>query len=112
MTSPKSPKKSQGSAKSLNPAVPIQLDRERRLKYDFNALCVLEERFHINLFDAKTLNAMSTAISPPLLSKLIYAGLLHETPEITLDQVRESMRLSELSHYIEQFTEAIERAMQ
>lgn len=112
MTSPKSPKKAQRSAKSLKPVVPIQLDRERRLKYDFSALCVLEEKFNINLFDGKTLNEMSSAISPPLLSKLIYAGLLHETPDVTLDEVRDAMQLSQLSQYIEQFTEAIERAMQ
>lgn len=66
--------------------VPIELDRTRRLRFDMNALAVLEEH-GLNVFDEETLSDLDKVIrSPSKIRLFVWAGLLHEDPELTLQE--------------------------
>lgn len=64
--------------------VPIQLDRARNLKYDLNAYVVLQERHGINMFEPT-----ERAESPVMVRAILWAGLVHEDPTLTLERVGE-----------------------
>lgn len=59
--------------------IKVMLDRPRTLRYDLNALALLEERY--GDLD-KALNAFNTG-SPRALRFLLYAGLVHEDGDLT-----------------------------
>lgn len=66
-------------------AVPITLDKARSLLYNLNALCLLKERCGINILtpDREQLE------DPVAVRAIAWAGLVHEDPALTLDQVGE-----------------------
>lgn len=67
--------------------IPIELDRTRRLRFDMNALAALEEN-GLNVFDDETLANLERLVkSPSRIRLFVWAGLLHEDPELTLQQV-------------------------
>lgn len=67
--------------------VPIELDKTRRLRFDMNALAALEEQ-GVNLFDDDVLSDLAKVIKSPRNIRLfVWAGLLHEDPELTPQQV-------------------------
>ena len=60
----------------------INLDRERTLKYDYNALALAEKETGKNLLtDLGSLRRLSITD----LRSLLWAGLLHEDPELTVE---------------------------
>jgi hypothetical protein len=63
--------------------VKITLDRERTLRYDFNAMCLIEERTGINLLNED----LGRHLSAKVLRIALWAMLLHEDPSLTLEQV-------------------------
>jgi hypothetical protein len=79
-------------------SVPIQLDRRRHLRLDFNAFAAMQRECGLTLADIQKF-ANLVAVKTPIdaISKLplyemrgfIWAGLLHETPDITIEEVGE-----------------------
>lgn len=63
-------------------AVKVELDKERTLRFDFNAMARFEEVTGMNSFlmDWKKINAIQ-------MRALMWACLVHEDPALTLDQV-------------------------
>jgi hypothetical protein len=60
----------------------VTLDRERTLKYDYNALALTEKETGKNLLtDLSSLKALRITD----LRALFWAGALHEDPELTLE---------------------------
>jgi len=77
-------------------SVPIKLDRTRRLCFNFNAFAELQRECGISFFDlqkfadlanVKDLNKPGLLFPAYELRGFIWAGLLDETPEITLKEV-------------------------
>lgn len=65
------------------PQILVDLDRERRLRYDFNALRLIESETGKNMLDQSSwasMNATEVVV-------LIWAGLKWEAKELTLDDV-------------------------
>jgi hypothetical protein len=62
--------------------VHLRLDRERTLIISFNALCLAEEITGINF-----LMGEFTFSSVRVMRALVWAGLIHEDPSLTLEQV-------------------------
>jgi hypothetical protein len=74
--------------------VTIALDKERRLRYDLNAMCMVEELTGESLMDLMrkpTIKNMRT---------VIWAGLIHEDPAITQEAVGNLIDLGELKDVI------------
>jgi hypothetical protein len=63
--------------------VPITLDRPRRLLFDFNALAAAEEAAGCSLLSLDLAGRLSARI----LRALVWAALLHEDRDLTLEQV-------------------------
>jgi hypothetical protein len=99
-------------------SIPIQLDKKRNLRFDTNAVCMLEEELDISFFKIIELFGVSfddvdvatdivekgpKALSPKLainmasriklknLRMLLWVGLLHEDKDLTLERVGELM---------------------
>lgn len=80
--------------------ITVKLDRVRELKYDLNAGAVIAE--HGGL-DEKNPNSLSN------LRLMLYAGLIHEDPDLTLEQVGAMARLRQLPKIAEAVSRALER---
>jgi len=65
-------------------SVPIQLDKPRHLKFDIEAISILEDMFEKSLGDI--LGDGNAGIST--LMRLLYVGLLHEDTRLGLNQKR------------------------
>lgn len=87
--------------------ITITLDRERTILYTFKGLEALE-REGINPFSSD----ISTAIQSPLGLKLIlWAGLIHEDPELKPDQLSELLDLRQISKYADLVGKALTESM-
>lgn len=87
-------------------AVAVELGGQtRHLVYDFNALCALRDEG----VDFTALQESDLA-DPRVMRKLVWAGLLEETPDVTLQEVGGWMDLSNLKPVAEAFTKAFERS--
>ncbi|NSW92321.1 MAG: hypothetical protein HPY74_16915 [Firmicutes bacterium] len=83
--------------------ISIELDKPRKLRFDLNALCELEDLFNKPLqqilndgvSDVKTIRAF------------IWAGLLHEDPELTIKDVGHMIDLTNILQAQEKITEAL-----
>ncbi len=88
-------------------AVPLTLDGPKSLVYNFNTLCTLRDEG----VDAFTLQD-GDLTDPRVIRKLIWAGLLHDHPEVTLEQVGSWIDLSNLTEVANAFTEAFKKSTQ
>lgn len=70
----------------------------RRLKFDLNALCELEERFET--ID-KALNAISTNPKMKDIRYILYLALAHEDEELTEKQVGNLITISNIGKVVE-----------
>ena len=66
--------------------VPIKLDKRRKLRLDFNTLADLEENHGIDVM--KTFTSLEKMPFSSI-RRLIWAGLLHELPELTVNEAGE-----------------------
>lgn len=82
--------------------VPITLDRERLLGYNFNSVAALEKACGHSPFSEEFWAGMG----PIKLRLLVWAGLLHEEPALTLEQVGEWMVPSEVGAYTQAVIQA------
>jgi hypothetical protein len=82
--------------------VKIDLDRERALRFDFNALSLFEETTGLNSLDASiwsSLNAKS-------LRAMLWAALKHDDPSLTQEQVGAMLHSGNIGYITERITEA------
>lgn len=71
--------------------IPIEFGGQtRNIQYGVNALCELEGVLGKSFF--QIIDAVAGSVSVSDLRGLIWAGLLHETPNLTLGQVGEWMQ--------------------
>jgi len=77
-------------------SIPIQLDKKRRLCFDFNAFAELQRECGVSFFDLQKFVSIAgegkdkkSGIVLPLyeLRGFLWAGLLDETPDITIKEV-------------------------
>jgi len=76
-------------------SVPIQLDKRRQLRFDFNAFAALQRECGISIMDLQKFvgiaknSANESGLMLPIyeLRGFIWAGLLDESPDITVKQV-------------------------
>lgn len=59
----------------------VMLDREREIKFDLNALEMVEE------LSGQTLDKATKNLNMKTLKVLLFSGLMHEDAELTLEQV-------------------------
>lgn len=85
--------------------VSIELDQPRKLKFTTNALAELEDALNMpltqlgeNMAGIKTIRA------------LVWAGLLHESPNLTIDQAGNLLDYADFNHASEKVKEALELA--
>lgn len=70
--------------------------KERTLRFDFNALAELERETGINALDGSVWTNPSVTITRALL----WAGMLHEEPELTIREVGSWLRLDNVEEVI------------
>ena len=88
-------------------AVPVELGGQtRHLVYDLNALCRLRDEG----VGFDKLNEQDMA-DPRLVRKLVWAGLLEENPDLTLDAVGKWIDLQNLATVAGAFTDAFAKSV-
>ncbi len=85
--------------------VDIELDKPRKLRYDLNALCELEDRFDKPIMEI--LSGIGEKMSIKLVRTLVWAGLIHEDEELTEKQVGTMVDMSNIMEVQEKLTEAL-----
>jgi hypothetical protein len=84
-------------------AVSIKLDKQRKLKYTFNAFCELEDVL------GRPISEIKDGFKLKDLRALLWAGLLHESPDLTLEDAGELM---DKASSLEEVAEAVVKAME
>uniref|UniRef100_A0A6M3JYZ1 Uncharacterized protein n=1 Tax=viral metagenome TaxID=1070528 RepID=A0A6M3JYZ1_9ZZZZ len=74
-------------ASKTNPKVKIILDKERYLFFDLNAMVAFEEQTGINILNPAVQQQLALDMTPKQLRAFLWACLLHEDSELTLEQV-------------------------
>jgi hypothetical protein len=71
--------------------VPVKLDRDRTIVMSFNALCDAEEKLGVSLITTSDIDLTSLRS----LRALLWAGLKHEDPTLTLEKVGDIITATE-----------------
>lgn len=90
------------NSKGAMPEVEIELDKKRKLVFDFNAICRLEEVTGKNALDGETWSSLSAQD----VRALLWGALLRDDETLTIQRVGEFINFQNLPT----ITEAIERA--
>lgn len=83
------------------PLIPIELDKIRHLRFDFNSAARFEEMTGKNLFDGGVMGQMSATT----LRAFLWSCLVHEDAELTLEQVGEMIHFGNINEVSEKLTE-------
>lgn len=89
--------------------IPVQLDRERTLVYDYAAILALEEVAGVNLLQGVDLNAVFGSAKG--VRDFLWAGLLHEDPDLTREQVTALLSFDRIVEVGAAITTALNEAM-
>lgn len=84
------------------PIVDVELDRPRKLKYDFKAMRLIEKETGKNTLNSKIWQEMNATD----LSIFLWAGLKHEDPDLTVEQVEEILHPGNMAETIYKVGEA------
>jgi hypothetical protein len=82
--------------------------RTRHLRYDFNAFCTLEEVLHLPIADFGKKLGKRMALKE--LRAVLYAGLIHEDPELTVKEAGELLEAAVEKGQMEKVGAAIAEA--
>lgn len=85
-----------------------KVQRKLGLKFDFNAITELEEKFGLNILDKATMDKMD--LTPVRLRQLVWAGLLHKSPDLTLVDAGKKFGLVDLPQVTQEVQDAIVEA--
>ena len=88
--------------------VEIDLDRKRQLRVDFNSLIAFKKETGINLLAVESEVNLQ---DPEILRAFLWAALLWDDPDLTLEQVGNLLTLSDAASMFNALTEAIYQAM-
>ena len=88
------------------PRIPVVLDRPRTLLFDFNALALFEEATGLSV-----LAGGMTVGSVRELRAFLWAGLRHEDPDLTLEDVGRMVHSGNMAALMAQITAALSLAM-
>lgn len=83
--------------------VPIELDKNRNLKYDMNAFSYLEDVF--GGIEEALVALQSGKVKAVL--EVLKAGLLHEDPEVTLQQIGSGFGIGEMHTVADKINDAL-----
>ena len=87
--------------------VKLKLDKERSLRYNLNALALIEERYgDIQKAVVEAQNGKVTIVRT-----LLWAGLVHEDKDLTEEQVGEMVDISDLERVATAISQAFSAAM-
>jgi hypothetical protein len=75
--------------------VAIELDKARNLKFDFNAICELEDALGKPVTQLKEEN-----VGFRELRAMLWAGLLHESPDLTVEEAGALVSEAESVQYV------------
>ena len=89
--------------------VPVMLDTERHLLFTNRALKAVQKATGKNPFEGDEWDALSR--DPDGLTILLHAGLLHESPDLTVEEVDEWVVLPRVGYYRERLWYAYRDAM-
>ena len=92
------------NTKGAMPEIEIQLDKKRKLIFDFNAICKLEEVTGKNALSGETWSSLSATD----VRALLWGALLRDDPSLELSDVGQLITFQNLPV----ITEAIEKAFQ
>lgn len=90
-----------------NQYIMIELDRPRRLKYDMNALCEIEDRLGITIAELSTIK-----VGMKQTRTIIWAGLVHEDGELTEQQVGSFITMENMVEVQEKMANALAKNYQ
>lgn len=82
--------------------VKIDLDKERNLYFTLNSLEIVED------LTGKTIDKISEGMNIKMLKVLVYAGLIHEDKELTVDAVGEMIGIEDMERVSKAIGEAFE----
>lgn len=87
--------------------VKVKLDKERNLKYDFNAFAEIEEKFGTVQKALDELNKQKMRA----IRTILWAGLIHEDEKLTERQVGAMFTLGDIGEIVSPLMEAITAAL-
>lgn len=85
-------------------SIPIELDKPRTLRFDFNALCSFEDATGLSVFNP---DVLTSNLSATKVRALLWAGLLDEDPGLSLKDVGVMLSSGNLSAITAKITAAI-----
>jgi hypothetical protein len=85
--------------------VQIQLDKQRKLLFDLNALCELEEQ------TGKDLDQIFDAMTARNLRLFLWAGLVWDDAELTLEKTGGLVNMTNLKYVTDKVGEALAKAV-
>jgi hypothetical protein len=92
-------------------SVPIVLDKPRNLKYGFKAMEALETKYGDEIGFLELVNTIRTSPKMKMIGDLIWAGLIHEDPELTREDVSDILDASDLETLVGTISKATEAAL-
>lgn len=87
--------------------ITINLDKERHLRFDLNAFALLEEKYG-SVDEALKKVEQGSIIA---LRYMLWAGLVHEDPSLTVEEVGSMFDVKNLNEVSKQLFEAVGAAM-
>lgn len=79
------------------------------LVFDFNAFAALEEKCGINILDKASLEKL--ALTPSVIRQLVWAGLLHKKPAITIEEAGARVTMDNLTSIAEEIQRALTKSL-
>ncbi len=76
-------------------------DQERTLRYPLNALVAFEEETGYSAFDPRVYQAPTATI----LRALLWSGVLHEDPDLSIEEFGDMLEMADLAHWTERLAE-------
>lgn len=81
--------------------IPIELDKERNLRYDMNALAEIEDGLGIELSELADVKMTMKSVR-----LILWAGLIHEDEQLTQRDVGSMVDMANMSYVQEKIAEA------
>lgn len=91
--------------------VRIELDKERHLRFDLNAIVALDEATGINLLAPGTELGADQLYKPRVLRAFVWAALLHEDPDLTVLEVGSWLTMPRIQEIATAVWQSIVQAM-
>ena len=98
-------------SEKMNPAVSIMLDKERHLLLTLGGMLAFKKETGKDLFDANVTKALEKKIDMEDVVVLVWACLIHEDREITVEDVSYLIHIGNVNEVVEVLAEVFALAM-